>query len=93
MNTMGWFTWLIIGAVAGWLVNSMWSIKFQHNLLINVLAGMIGALVGGLLFYRLGMPDAVTFNIWSLALAFMGAVVVLSVIRITPTLIRTVSSR
>jgi uncharacterized membrane protein YeaQ/YmgE (transglycosylase-associated protein family) len=88
MNILGWFAWIIIGAVLGWLVNVMWKLKFQHNQLIHICVGMIGGFMGGVLFYRFGLPNSSNFNIWSLAFAFTGAAVLLGIVRLIPVAFR-----
>ena len=69
---MGILTWIIVGAIAGWIA----------GLIGNIIIGIIGAFVGGWLSSSiLNLPYAVTgFNLVSVLVAIAGAVVVLFVL-------------
>lgn len=78
---MGLLSWLIIGAVAGWLA-SMVIKGGGFGLLGNIIIGIIGAVVGGWLSTQIfNLPYAVTgLNLASILVATGGAVVVLFVL-------------
>jgi uncharacterized membrane protein YeaQ/YmgE (transglycosylase-associated protein family) len=69
--------WIVLGAIAGWLASMVAGRNAQMGLLANIIAGIIGALVGGFLFSMFGGAGVTGFNIYSLLVAFVGAVVVL----------------
>ncbi len=69
--------WIVLGAIAGWLASIVAGRNAQMGLLANIIAGIIGALVGGFLFSMFGGVGVTGFNIYSLLVAFVGAVVVL----------------
>ncbi len=75
---MGIFLWIIIGLIAGWLATQI--LGGRGGLFYNLAIGLIGAIVGGLLFERLNlhvMPD-----FWgNLITATIGAVIFLLVWR------------
>ena len=77
---MGWLAWIIIGAVAGWLASNL--MHSRLGLIGDIVAGIVGALVGGFLFNAIGAPGLTGFNIWSLFVAFVGAVVLLGALRL-----------
>jgi len=79
-QTMGWLAWLIIGALAGWLASIVMSTRL--GLLLDIVVGIVGAFVGGFLFNLLGAPGVTGFNIWSLLVALVGAVVLLGIVRL-----------
>lgn len=79
---MGLLSWLIIGAIAGWLAG-VFTKGGGFGLVSNVILGIVGAVVGGFLFGLLGF-EAVNF-FGSLITATVGAVVLLSVIRLIKT--------
>jgi uncharacterized membrane protein YeaQ/YmgE (transglycosylase-associated protein family) len=81
MEQMGWLAWLIVGAVAGWLASIVMKTNRQQGLLLDIVVGIVGALVGGFLFNLIGVSGTTGFNIWSVFVAFVGAVVLLGVIR------------
>jgi uncharacterized membrane protein YeaQ/YmgE (transglycosylase-associated protein family) len=81
-TTMGWLAWLIVGGLAGWLASIVMSTNRRQGLLLDIIVGIVGALVGGFLFNTLGAPGVTGFNIWSLFVAFVGAVVLLGLLRL-----------
>ncbi len=82
MDAMGWLAWLIIGAVAGWLASMVMGTNYRQGLLLDIVVGIIGALIGGVLFTAIGAPGVTGFNVWSLFVAFIGAVVLLGLLRL-----------
>jgi uncharacterized membrane protein YeaQ/YmgE (transglycosylase-associated protein family) len=80
MDVMGWLAWITVGAVTGWLASMV-----MHNrlgLYSDLVVGIVGALLGGFLFNLIGAPVVTDFNIWSLFVAFIGAVVLLGALRL-----------
>jgi uncharacterized membrane protein YeaQ/YmgE (transglycosylase-associated protein family) len=68
--------WLILGLIAGFIASKIVN-KQGEGLLLNMFIGVIGAEVGGWLFRLLGMSGVTGFNLWSLLVAVVGAVVLL----------------
>jgi uncharacterized membrane protein YeaQ/YmgE (transglycosylase-associated protein family) len=79
IKIMGWLAWLIVGAIAGWLAGMV--MKSGGGVLTDIIVGIVGAFIGGFLFNALGLAGTTGFNIWSIFVAFVGAVVLLFVIR------------
>jgi uncharacterized membrane protein YeaQ/YmgE (transglycosylase-associated protein family) len=80
---MGLFTWIIVGAIAGWLAGKV--IKGRgFGLFGNIVVGVIGALIGGWVAGSLlGMGDAITgFNLTTLLVAFGGSVLLLLILKL-----------
>lgn len=75
---MGLLTWIIVGAIAGWLAGKVMKGR-GFGLLGNIVIGVIGALVGGWLAgVLLNISNAISgFNLQTLLVAFLGSVVVL----------------
>jgi uncharacterized membrane protein YeaQ/YmgE (transglycosylase-associated protein family) len=82
MDAMGLLAWLIVGAIAGWLASIVMGTNRQQGLLMDIIVGIIGAFIGGFLFNLLGAPGATGFNVWSVIVAFVGAVVLLGILRL-----------
>ena len=78
---MGLFTWIVVGAIAGWLAGKLLK-GSGFGLIGNIVVGVIGALVGGWLAGALfNVSDPISgFNLTTLVVAVIGAVVVLYVI-------------
>ena len=79
MDAMGWLAWLIVGGVAGALASAV--VHSRLGIIGDIIVGIIGAFIGGFLFNLIGAPGATGFNIWSVFVAFIGAVVLLAIVR------------
>ncbi|HZY43485.1 MAG TPA: GlsB/YeaQ/YmgE family stress response membrane protein [Anaerolineae bacterium] len=80
---MGLLSWIVVGAIAGWLAGNL--VKGTgFGCLGDIIVGVVGGLVGGFLASQLfNMPDAVNgFNLGSIVVAFLGAVVVIIIVRL-----------
>jgi len=80
MGQMGWLAWIVIGAVAGWLASIV--MRTSQGLLMDIVVGILGAFIGGILFNQFGSAGVTGFNIWSLFVAFIGAVILLGLVRL-----------
>lgn len=75
-------TWLVIGALAGWLASIITGTNERVNGLTNVIVGVIGAFIGGLVLQMLGTGGTPSgFNLPSILTAVLGAVILLSLVR------------
>jgi len=81
MEQMGWLAWLVVGAIAGWLASMVMKTNRQQGLLTDIVVGIVGAFIGGLVFNQFGSAGVTGFNLWSVFVAFTGAVVLLAVVR------------
>jgi len=68
--------WIVLGLIAGFIGSKIVN-KQGEGLLLNMALGIIGALVGGFLFTSIGQTGVTGFNIYSIFVAIVGAVVVL----------------
>jgi uncharacterized membrane protein YeaQ/YmgE (transglycosylase-associated protein family) len=68
--------WIILGLVAGFIASKIVN-KSGDGLLLDIGLGVVGAVVGGWLFNTFGMAGVSGLNLYSLAVAVLGAVVVL----------------
>lgn len=74
-------TWLILGALAGWIASMITGTDARVNGWMNVVVGIIGAFIGGLVLQLLGASMPTGFNMASLLMAVLGAVILLSLVR------------
>ena len=72
---MGLIGWIILGAIAGWLASKITGTDAQQGWIMNIVLGIAGALIGGFLWNLIGGDGAISFNIGSLILAIIGAVI------------------
>jgi uncharacterized membrane protein YeaQ/YmgE (transglycosylase-associated protein family) len=68
--------WIVLGLLAGFIGSKLVN-KRGEGFIVDVLLGIVGAIVGGWLFNRLGAAGVTGFNLYSLLVAVIGAVVVL----------------
>jgi uncharacterized membrane protein YeaQ/YmgE (transglycosylase-associated protein family) len=73
---MGIIAWLILGLIAGFLGSKIIN-KSGEGVLVDILLGIVGAVVGGYVFTFFGAEGVTGFNIYSLIVATVGAVIVL----------------
>jgi uncharacterized membrane protein YeaQ/YmgE (transglycosylase-associated protein family) len=79
MNIMGWISWIVLGGIAGWLASIIMKRNDQMGCISNIVAGIVGAVVGGWVFSLFGGPTVTGLNLTSLLVAVVGAVIVLAV--------------
>jgi uncharacterized membrane protein YeaQ/YmgE (transglycosylase-associated protein family) len=68
--------WLVLGLIAGFLGSKIVN-KSGEGILLDIILGIVGAVVGGWLFTRFGAAGVTGLNLYSLLVAVVGAVVVL----------------
>lgn len=80
---MGLLSWIVVGLIAGWLAGKVMK-GSGFGLLGDIIVGVVGALVGGWLADSvLGLGVGITgFNLTTIIVAFLGAVLVLFVLRV-----------
>jgi uncharacterized membrane protein YeaQ/YmgE (transglycosylase-associated protein family) len=70
--------WIILGGIAGFLASKIVN-KRGEGIPLDIVLGIVGAVVGGWIFNAIGVAGVTGFNIWSLLVAVLGAVVLLVV--------------
>lgn len=76
---MGIILWIIFGAIVGWLASIIMKTDAQQGPVLNIVLGIIGALVGGFLMNMMGYGGVDGFNLYSMFVAILGSVVVLAI--------------
>ena len=77
---MGIIGWIIIGALAGWIASMITGNNREMGAGMNILVGVVGAFIGGLVMNLLGGTGVTGFNLWSLLVATVGSVVLLLIV-------------
>ena len=75
---MSYLAWIILGLLAGFIGSKIVN-KQGEGLILDIILGIVGAFVGGWLFTMLGASGVTGLNLYSLAVAVVGAIVVLVV--------------
>jgi uncharacterized membrane protein YeaQ/YmgE (transglycosylase-associated protein family) len=70
--------WLILGLIAGFVASKIVN-KTGEGLILDIVLGIVGAVVGGFLFTSFGASPVTGLNIYSMLVAVVGAIVVLVV--------------
>ena len=68
--------WLILGLIAGFIGSKIYGGTGQ-GILLDIVLGIVGAFVGGFLFSAVGGTPVTGFNIYSMIVAIVGAIIVL----------------
>lgn len=75
--------WLIVGGIIGWLASLVMHTDAQQGLLLNIIVGIVGAFLGGLLISPLlgtGTINQNNFSIGGLLVSFIGALILLAIV-------------
>ena len=73
---MGIIAWIVLGLIAGFIASKIVN-KTGSGIIVDILLGIVGAIVGGWLFTQFGATGITGFNIGSMIVAVIGAVVIL----------------
>ena len=78
---MGIIAWIIFGALVGWIASKIMSTDAEQGALANIIVGIIGAFLGGLLMQLFGQSGVNGFNLYSVIVAIVGACIALAIYR------------
>ena len=73
--------WIVLGLVAGFLASVVMR-GGGYGLIGDIIVGIVGALLGGWLFSLLGAGGVTGFNLWSIFVAFVGACLLIGLLRL-----------
>jgi uncharacterized membrane protein YeaQ/YmgE (transglycosylase-associated protein family) len=72
--------WLVLGLIAGFLASVVMK-GGGYGIIGDIIVGVVGAFLGGFIFSLLGGSGVTGFNIWSMFVAFVGACVLIAILR------------
>lgn len=78
---MGIIVWLIIGGVVGWLASIIMRTDGQQGILLNIVVGIVGAVVGGLILGR-GNINNSGLSVSTFLVSLLGAIVLLAIVNL-----------
>jgi uncharacterized membrane protein YeaQ/YmgE (transglycosylase-associated protein family) len=78
---MGLIIWLIIGGVIGWIASMIMRTDGQQGILLNIVVGIIGAFIGGLIFSG-GSINNAPLTLYSFLVSLVGAVILLAIVNL-----------
>ncbi len=73
---MSFIAWIVLGLISGFIASKIVN-KTGEGLLLDIVLGIVGAVLGGYLFQTFGMAGVTGVNLYSILVAVVGAVVVL----------------
>jgi len=78
---MGFLSWIVFGLIAGGLAKLIMPGKDPGGCLVTILIGIVGAVIGGFIGTRFGYGGITGFNLGSMLLAVLGAIILLLIYR------------
>ncbi|GAC1407036.1 MAG: GlsB/YeaQ/YmgE family stress response membrane protein [Burkholderiaceae bacterium] len=82
---MNFIIWIVIGGILGWLASLVMKTDAQQGLILNIVVGIVGALLGGWLLAPLlgtGTINQNDFSVSSLLVSFLGAIILLAIVNL-----------
>ncbi|ETC84306.1 transglycosylase associated protein [Xanthomonas hortorum pv. carotae str. M081] len=79
IGNMGIIIWLIVGGIVGWLASIIMRRDAQQGIILNIVVGIVGALIAGFLFGG-GINQAIT--LWTFVWSLLGAVILLAIVNL-----------
>jgi len=78
---MNFIVWIIFGAIAGWIANTF-VLHEKRGFFSNVIIGIAGSVIGGLLFEYFGGQGVTGFNLYSIFVSVVGAIILVGLINL-----------
>jgi uncharacterized membrane protein YeaQ/YmgE (transglycosylase-associated protein family) len=78
---MGIILWIVFGALVGWVASLIMKTDAEQGWVLNVVVGVIGAVLGGWIMSRFGDSGVSGFNLYSFFVALFGAVVLIAIVK------------
>ena len=78
---MGLIIWLIVGGVVGWIASLIMRTDAQQGLILNIVVGIVGAFIAGLIFSG-GTINQAPLSIEAFLVSLVGAVVLLGIVNL-----------
>lgn len=80
MDLVGLIVWLVIGGLVGWLASLVMRTDAQQGILLNVVVGIVGAFIGGLIFSGGSINQGL--SVYSFIVSLLGAIILLAVVNL-----------
>lgn len=74
---MNFLVWIVVGALSGWIASMIMNTDHEQGSVANIVVGIIGAFVGGFIMNAMGQSGVTGFNLYSVLVSILGAVVLL----------------
>lgn len=80
---MSFISWIIVGGLLGWIASMVMKTNDQQGIILNIIVGIVGAFLGGLLLAPLfgtGTINQNDFSMGSLLVSLVGAIILLAIV-------------
>ena len=78
---MGIIMWLIVGGIVGWLASLVMRTDAQQGILLNIVVGIVGAFVAGLIFAHGNINDS-PLTVTTFLISLVGAIILLGIVNL-----------
>jgi len=82
---MNFIIWIVVGGILGWLASKVMRTDAQQGVLLNVIVGIVGAILAGLFLSPLFGVSTINqdnFSIPGLLISFLGAIILLAIVNL-----------
>jgi uncharacterized membrane protein YeaQ/YmgE (transglycosylase-associated protein family) len=73
--------WILFGALVGWVASLVMKTDPQQGAVLNIIVGIVGAVIGGWLMNSFGESGVTGFNVYSFIVSLLGAVVLIVIVK------------
>ena len=77
--------WAVVGLISGWLASIIMKTNARQGFIMDIILGVLGGIVGGLLMNIMGFAGVTGFNLYSILVSIFGAVVLIALGRAVAT--------
>jgi uncharacterized membrane protein YeaQ/YmgE (transglycosylase-associated protein family) len=84
-RNMNFIIWIVVGGIIGWLASMVMRTNAQQGVILNIVVGIVGAMLGGWLIAPLlgqGTINSNDFSLGGLAVSFIGALILLAIVNL-----------
>ena len=78
---MGIIMWLVVGGVIGWLASIIMRTDGQQGIILNIVVGIVGSFIGGMIFARGDINNA-PLTITTFLVSLVGAIILLAIVNL-----------
>ncbi|PIR86292.1 GlsB/YeaQ/YmgE family stress response membrane protein [Candidatus Kaiserbacteria bacterium CG10_big_fil_rev_8_21_14_0_10_43_70] len=73
--------WIIFGGLVGWIASMIMKTDGQQGIVVNIIVGIVGAIIGGWIMSLFGESGVTGFNVYSFIVALLGASVLIGAVK------------
>lgn len=79
---MGIILWIVFGALVGWIASLIMKTDAEQGAVLNIVVGIVGAVIGGWLMNSFGEKGVGAFDLYSFLVALLGACVLIALVKV-----------